>query len=419
MFKAAFSAVGCKLNQYEVQAMAEALEPHGIAVVPFEQVADVYVINTCTVTGKADLSSRQLIRQAIRRAPEAKIIVTGCYAEIDKPSIEQIGIISFIGGNKSKKDVPRIILELLGIDSQPDSMAEMSISRMNGHSRAFVKVQDGCAEKCTYCVIWKARGRPVSRDPYQIIAEINKLHENGYNEIVLTGVHIGKYRNKADLSELLKTILSETDISQIRLSSLKPNEFTEKLLELAASEKRICPHFHIPLQSGDDSVLERMGRKYSAESGHKLVNRLVQIRPEATIGADFIVGFPGETQRNFANTLAMVKDNPIHHLHVFSYSDRPGTPALTFPDKVSPQYKAARRKALQKLGDIKKQNHLRRFIGQTLDTIIEDTSESGHSTGLTANFLKIKIMGESRPARQLVRVHIQSADAESLYGVMA
>jgi threonylcarbamoyladenosine tRNA methylthiotransferase MtaB len=416
MLKAAFTAAGCKLNQYEVQAMAEALEPYGIVTVPFSEKADLYVINTCTVTSRADLSSRQLIRQAQRRSPQAKIIVTGCYAEIDKAALEKIEGISFMGDNSHKEDIPNVILNLLGIDARNDNLEGLSISTMSGHSRAFVKIQEGCDDKCSYCIIWKARGIPRSREVHHIINEVNRLVYNGYNEIVLTGIHIGKYRTGGDLAGLISEILINTDISRIRLSSLKPTEFSDRLLELIADETRICPHFHLSIQSGDDQILANMNRRYPASVSTDTIKRLLTIRPESTIGADFIVGFPGETKTQFNNTLAMVENNRIHHLHVFSYSDRPGTPASDFPNKIDPLQKNLRRDLLQNLGKIKKRNHLRSFVGQTLDAIVENMDESGKATAITNNFLKVNFASENDLSKKLVAVAVTSANGDSLQG---
>jgi len=392
--KAAFNAVGCKLNQYEVQAIAEALEPHGFQQVPFESRADLYVINTCTVTSKADYTSRQMVRRALRLNPAARIIVTGCYAELDSRSVRNLGQVTLIADNAQKNAIPDLALKMFGISGDPAGRdAVDGISRMNGHSRAFIKIQEGCRDKCAYCVIWKARGKPRSRPPGKIVEEINRLHENGYREVVLTGVHIGKYRSGIDLAGLLRMILENTEMPRIRLSSLKPNEFKDALIQMLADNKRICPHAHLPVQSGDDGILGRMGRKYSALSVQKLIQRLVEARPEITVGADFIVGFPGESEPAFERSVALVEQNPIHLLHVFSYSDRPNTPASEFADKIPPETKSRRSERLRRLAAQKKLEHMRRFIGGTLDIIVEDRLRSGWYTGVSDNYLKIEFRG--------------------------
>ena len=417
MLKAAFSAVGCKLNQYEVQSIAETLEPYGFQTVPFNDKADLYIINTCSVTGKADYTSRQMARRAIRRNPEAKVIVTGCYAELEPEQTGELGEGVIVVGNPRKNDIPQIVLEKFGIDVDSGGiLSGRPITRMNGHSRAFIKIQEGCREKCSYCIIWKARGKPTSREPEQIVEEINSLYENGYYEVVLTGVHIGRYKKVLNLTELLKAILEKTKMPRIRLSSLKPNEFKDELIELIGSEKRICPHVHLPVQSGDDDVLKVMGRKYNAALLAGLVNRLVDIRPDITIGADIIVGFPGETDDNFENTVALVKDNPFHHLHVFSYSDRPGTEASQFTNKVTPEDKAKRSRRLRRLGNTKSKDHAREFIGKNLDIIVEDRESSGKLAGISGNYLRVEFDGDDKLRRKLIEINIDSMAKDSLIG---
>lgn len=417
MYKAAFSAAGCKLNQYEVQAIAEALEPYGIETVAFGDKADIYVINTCTVTSRADLSSRQLIRQAQRHSPDAKIIVTGCYAEMDKPALEKIDGISLVSDNSNKENLPNQILNLLGIDTQIDRPEMFSISTMKGHSRAFVKIQDGCDDQCSYCIIWKARGKPRSRNVCNVINEINRLAFNGYNEIVLSGVHIGKYYyGGGDLAALIDEILVNTDIAQIRLSSLKPNEISADLLQLIADDTRICPHFHLSIQSGDDEILARMNRRYQSAAITETIRQLMLARPESTIGADFIVGFPGESETQFDNTRAIIENNPIHHLHVFSYSDRPGTPASEMPIKINPIIKNQRREILQELAQTKKTEHLKSFIGKTLDAIVESRDKNGLVAATTGNFLKVHFLGDEDLVKKLVSVAINSVEKEYLNG---
>ncbi len=260
------------------------------------------------------------------------------------------------------------------------------------------------------------RDRPSSRDPGEIIKEINDLYQNGYNEVVLTGVHIGKFKNGFNLTGLLKTILKETEIPRVRLSSLKPDEFKNELIELLATERRICPHVHLPVQSGDDTILQRMGRRYSAKSVYQLVNRLVEARQGITIGADFIVGFPGETKDDFENTIAMVKDIPIVHLHIFPYSDRPGTPASLFSDKISPQEKSERSKRLKRIGDKKKRAHMKSFIGKKLDVIVENRQSSGRLNGISGNYLRVGFTGDDTLMKKYVEIKVNEFSNDALQG---
>jgi threonylcarbamoyladenosine tRNA methylthiotransferase MtaB len=415
MLKAAYNAVGCKLNQYEVQAIAESLEPYGFISVPFTEKADLYIINSCTVTGKADYTSRQMARRALKKNPAAKVILTGCYAELEPDIAGAISPDIIPIGNTRKADIPQLVLDMFGIGFDA-KLATRPITRMNGHSRAFIKIQEGCREQCSYCIIWKARGKPTSRPPEEIVEEINALYDNGYCEVVLTGVHIGRYKKRLNLAELLRAILEQTKMPRIRLSSLKPNEFKDELIELIGAEKRICAHVHLPIQSGDDDILKAMGRKYTAVSISQLTRRLAEARPEITIGADIIVGFPGETDANFENTLALVKNNPIHHLHVFSYSDRPGTPASQMNSKVDPETKAKRSARLRRLGNIRKNEHAEKFIGSTLDVVVEDRTRGGVYGGISGNYLRVEFDGSEEMKKKLIQIKIRSRDKDVLKG---
>ena len=342
-------------------------------------------------------------------------MLTGCYAQLEPEIGKSLGRGVTVVSNDKKADIPEVILSMFGIRSK-DSQAVKLISRMNGHSRAFIKIQEGCREKCSYCVIWKVRGRPQSREPRDIIDEINALYENGYREVVLTGVHIGRYKKHLNLTELLEEIMKSTDIPRIRLSSLKPNEFKDELIQLLADQPRICSHVHLPIQSGDDEILKAMGRKYKAASISALTNRLVEARPDITIGADIIVGFPGETESHFENTVELVKDSPIHHLHVFSYSDRPGTEASLMPDKVAPEDKARRSERLRRIGVKKKRAHAERFVEKTLDIIVEDRKRSGRLTGISGNYLRVEFDGDESLRRKHIKIRISLSEKDTLIG---
>ena len=398
--------------------MAESLEPYGFQQVPFNEKADLYVINSCTVTGKADYTSRQMVRRALRNNPGAKILVTGCYAELEIESLKKLSQDIFVIGNKAKANLPDFVCELFAIKCDNGHRTN-TISRMDGYSRAFIKIQEGCTERCTYCVIWKARGRPWSRDPGEIIYEINTLYENGYREVVLTGVHIGKYKNKMTLTELLKAILDNTSMPRVRLSSLKPNECKSELLELVSSQKRICPHIHLPIQSGDDAVLRMMGRKYRANPVASLIGKLAKLREGMTIGADIIVGFPGEDDMAFANTYALIEEHPIHHIHVFSYSDRPGAPAASLPGKVEPSRKAERSRKLRRLGKIKRTEHMQGFVGKSLDVIVENRVRVDHLSGISGNYLNVEFQGGDELRGKLIEIDISGIGDNALVGTVA
>ncbi len=415
MFRVAFDTIGCKLNQYEIQAIAEALEPFGITRVGFDEHADIYVINTCTVTGRADADSRNSIRRARRRNPEAKIIATGCLAELNPSLLKSLDNSALVAGNSMKHEIPKLIVDMIG-GKWRTGENENSISRMDGHSRAFVKIQDGCADGCSYCTIWRARGKPRSRPHSSIIKEINALFEHGYREVVLTGVHIGKYRHDFGLAGLLERIIKETSMPRLRLSSLKPNEITPALLRLYAEQERICPHLHLPIQSGSEKILKLMNRRYSLKKIESIIEKAIRVRPDTTIGADMMVGFPGETAADFGESLKLFENLPIHLLHVFSYSDRPETPAAEFPDKVGPAVIRSRHAAIVRIGEKKQAEHLRRFIGERLEVVVENRSNGEMVIGTSRNYLRVKFRAGTSAERSLVEVAITGADNNTLHG---
>jgi threonylcarbamoyladenosine tRNA methylthiotransferase MtaB len=410
MPKIAFASVGCKLNRYEVQLMAEALKPFEFSVVPFNKQADCYVINTCSVTGDADLSSRQLIRQARRRLQSAKVVVTGCYAQLRPDLIAELNA-DLVISNRDKQKLPTLILNLFGIENHNLSDTALwestSIAGMDGLTRAFVKIEDGCDDQCTFCTIWIARGPVISRPTDHIIEEINKLSLNSYKEIALTGVHIGKYNfDGKNFTGLLKKLLQQTSIDRIRLSSLNPTEITDNLLELIQSNRRLCPHIHLSLQSGDSRILKLMGRKYTSEDIQNVIEKLLTVLPYITIGADFIVGFPGETGEMFENTKRLIENAEIHHLHIFPYSSRPGTAAENFIDKIEPRKKDERSQILRQLGKSNKLLHLKKFIGRRLNVLFENRESTANEmlTGLSENYLRICAPGPDNLKGKIMEV---------------
>lgn len=422
MLKAAVAYIGCKLNRYEIQAISESLESRGFEIVPFKQKADCYVINTCSVTSDADVSSRQLIRRARRTAPGSKVVVTGCYAQLRPGEIERIGA-DLVVSNLEKESIPARVIDLFdkshAMPDEPssDQFGSQVISGMGALTRAFVKIQEGCDRGCTYCTIWISRGPLRSRRPELVIREVNKLRENGYKEIVLTGVHIGKYAyDDVSLTGLLRSLLKETDMPRIRLSSLNPSEIGDDLIDLISSNPRICPHIHLSIQSGDEAILKSMGRDYACIEVVKIIEKLKAAVPKITIGADMIVGFPGETKRNFKNSYDLVERAGIHHLHVFPFSPRPGTIAAAMPDVVDSQEKSMRAEILRKLGRRIKSAHLTGFIGHKLNVLFENRKSSPESvlTGLSENYLRIHSVGNERLKGEIIEVEPFDVEGETL-----
>jgi threonylcarbamoyladenosine tRNA methylthiotransferase MtaB len=337
-------------------------------------------------------------------------VVTGCYAQLRPDEIKELGVDRVVS-NLDKDKLPGVVCELF--DIAPEGGAGLAvefdsvISGIDGMTRGLVKIQDGCDEQCAFCTIWLARGPVWSRHPNTVIREIKKLSDAGFKEVVLTGVHIGKYESVGlGLVELTKRILNETSVARVRLSSLNPREISESLLSLMGSEPRLCPHAHLSVQSGDDAILKSMGRKYDRNDIINAVSDLTAINTKMTIGADIIVGFPGETEANFENTLNLVGGCQLQYLHVFPYSDRPGTKSSRMGGKILHEVKEQRAGRLRRIGKDKKATHLRKFIGKELSVLVERRKirRDGILTGLAENYLRVEFKGDPSLRGTIVQV---------------
>ena len=426
--RVALFTVGCKVNQYETEAIAEKLEAFGFERVDFSNEADVYVINTCTVTKESDYSSRQAIYRAKRRSPDAKIVVTGCYAQLEKEFLKTLPGVSMVIKQEEKEMLPSKVAEMFGLkgkdtktetDKIEDQFFGYGVKGLAKHTRALVKIQDGCEKNCTYCVVPFARGKERCRDVHQILSEVNALVENGYKEMVLTGVHIGRYNNNGvSLAGLSEKILKETKVERIRYSSIDPKEFSDQLINFVSQSDKICRHFHIPLQSGDDLILTKMRRDYSTEEYRKLIDKITQAIPDVMIGADIIVGFSGETDQQFENTCSFIISSPISYLHVFSYSDRKGTEASSMPDKIPADVIHKRSENLHDLGKEKWRGYLDRFVGRELDVLIENRRDryTGKLTGLSDNYIRVLLEGDDDLKNTIVPINIIKREGNKLIG---
>jgi len=417
--KFALFTVGCKLNQYETEWMGECLEKSGFKRVNFSDQADLYIINTCTVTAQSDYSSRQAIYRAFRKFPNSKIVVVGCYSEIEPDFLKKLPGVILVLGNEKKKKIDEIILERL-YNQKPNIREEKTIitSRFK-HTRALVKIQDGCNQSCAYCIVPKARGKEISREVNEIIQEIKGLRDQGFKEVVLTGVHIGKYCDKGlNLSGLLKKILVETEVERIRLSSVEPQELDEELVKLLEKERRVCRHLHIPLQSGSNEVLKKMKRNYMVEEYSDLIQSVNKRVKDITLGADVMVGFPGEKEEDFEKTCEFILSSPLAYLHVFSYSDRKGTLASEMQDKVEPKVIQKRSKFLHQIGKEIWEKHLNNFTGKKLEILVESNKDknSGILIGLTDNYLRVLIAGNENLKNQILPVKAIGREGKYLTG---
>lgn len=416
------TTLGCKVNQCESESIAKILISSGWTQAGDKTGADLCIINTCTVTRRASMQSRQAIRQAIRSNPGAAIIVTGCYAETEPDELRKIkGLDRIIGNNEKEKIFEIITNEVANSFSfSPGSEASSGCNgfmhapaaRSGSRTRAFLKIQDGCNAFCTYCIVPYARGRSRSM-PVQLVTEsVNNLREAGYREAVLSGIHLGKYGQdltpETTLTALLELINDSCIIDRVRLSSIEPNELTPGIIKLAAESGKICRHFHVPLQSGDNGILEKMHRPYSREYFKDLIIRIKESIPDAAIGVDILAGFPGETDEAFRNTYSLIEELPVSYLHVFPFSPRKKTPAFDFPGQVPSNIIKARCTKMRRLGASKKDDFYQKATGTYADILIEDKRDenSGMLKGISSNYLTVHVSGEDRIRNRIIKVRI-------------
>jgi len=438
--RVAIKTLGCKLNQYESEQMREDFLALGFDVAGFDDPADVYLINSCTVTHRTDRDTRRLARQARRREPDSLVVVTGCYAELQPEALRRIGEIDLILGNDDKPRLARIAAERLaekqGAPVSPVSQREPDrlIHTFSGHTRAFIKIQNGCDARCAYCTIPLARGPSRSVPREQVLRQANLLAAS-HPELVLVGVHIGRYgldlaEPRASLVDLVRNLCDLPDLGRLRLSSIEPREVTPELTDLVCAGGRclppdperpalgkLCRHLHIPLQSGCDATLERMGRPYRRDLYAELVRGVATREPLVSIGADVIVGFPGETAEEFAQTVEFVRSLPLAYLHVFTYSKRPGTAAAEMPDQVNPEVRKQRNHLLRDLSEQKARRFAEAAVGQRLEVVVEaPRDEAGRLLGISDNYLRVAFDGPDDLVGKLVAVEVESLEGMQLAG---
>jgi threonylcarbamoyladenosine tRNA methylthiotransferase MtaB len=377
--------------------MRKAAAAEGNAIVPFESEADVYVINTCSVTAKSDYQCRQTIRAAIRHKEGARIIVTGCYAETRPQEIRNIPGVSLVLGNGDKANITRYIYdpEYAGV-----TRASGYHDVLRERTRGVLKIQDGCDSRCSYCIVPQARGASRSVQREEVVKLFDQAIDAGCPEVVLSGIHIGRYGSDLDprvsLTGLVEDLLARRKQTRIRLSSIEPNEITDEMVNLFG--QGMCRHIHIPLQSGDDAILHSMNRNYSATFYRNLVETIAHKVSGVAIGADVMVGFPGEDESAFLNTFNLIEELPLTHLHVFSYSPRPGTAAAKMKGQVSNTIKKQRNESLRDLGLKKNHEFRKKFKGSILNVVLEESSriEQGEGSGLTDNYIRVTVSGVNR-----------------------
>ncbi len=427
----AITTLGCKANQFDSEMMQASLERGGFEIIPFSQRADIYIVNTCTVTHRADYQSRQLIRRAHRLNPSSLIVVTGCYAQAYPEEVQGVAGVRVVLGNGEKFSVADILRNPLMSSSPMVSVGDMEKERKIGeadidrscrHTRALLKIQDGCNASCAYCIIPRARGRSRSLDPLRVIHHLQRLEKRGFKEVVMTGIHLGIYG--ADLSpptslaELCKRMEDIPAPQRIRLSSIEPDDFSPDLIQTIASSPRVCHHLHIPMQSGDDDILRRMHRNYDGTFFADLVQTLIHRIPDLNIGVDVIVGFPGEGEKQFRETYELLEKSDIGYLHVFPFSKRRGTEAYEFPHQVDPRTKKRRCESLRALGRRKKAAFQGRFLGRELEVLVEERRDklTGRLKGYSRNYIPVLIEAEDDLVNREIRVSVTDLEDGRVLG---
>lgn len=408
MKKVAFYTLGCKVNQYETEALKGAFQEKGYEVVDFSDYADVYVINTCTVTHLSDRKSRQMIRKAAQKNPQAVIAAVGCYAQVAPEEVLKIPEVNLVLGTVHKNRLVDLVEKVLADRRKINAVAsfeelaefeEMPLKLSPGKARAFVKIQEGCNSYCAYCIIPYARGPLRSRKLSEIVSEVKNLTRQGFSEIVLTGIHTGAYgqekKELPKLSHLVAELFKIPELKRLRLSSIEPQDFTLELLEVLAGSPKFCRHLHLPLQSGDDDILKAMRRKYSAYEYLRLIDTIKEHIPDIALTTDVIVGFPGETEQQFLNSYSLIKKAGFMDVHVFKYSPRAGTPAAKMPGQVPEREKDRRSLLLINLKGELFFDYASKFTGKILEVIPEEQDDNNFWEGHSDNYLKVKFLGNN------------------------
>jgi len=425
----AITTLGCKVNQYDSAVIESRFTQAGLEQCNFDEVADVYVINTCTITDRADAESLKLARRARRRNPGARVIMTGCLAQASPEKLARAAEVDQVVGlarlddllsaATTHQDLPRVMVSNLRKEK-----AQLSIGAVvpAGQTRAFLKLQEGCDQFCSFCIVPFSRGTSRSVAPREVLEVLDSLHEQGFKEVVLSGVHLGGYGKDLSppvtLLRLLEMIAERGRIGRVRLSSIDPEELTDEIINVVADSEKFCPHFHLPLQAGEDQLLEKMRRRYQTDHYRERLERILTRMPEAAIGTDLIVGFPGETGEHFKRYFDFVERLPLAYFHVFPYSVRSGTTAAKFSGRVQASEIKRRSELLRQLGESKRRDFVWRFADARLKVLIEETREPGSQRlrGYSRNYIKVLIQGPDQLKNHEVDVDASAGDGLALVG---
>ncbi|PYG85926.1 threonylcarbamoyladenosine tRNA methylthiotransferase MtaB [Ruminiclostridium sufflavum DSM 19573] len=405
--RAAVFTLGCKVNQYESEAVSSMFQQNGYDILSFEERSDVYLINTCTVTSLSDRKSRQMIRKAKKNNPDAVVVVMGCYAQTSSDEVLKIPDVNLVIGTKDRSRILELISRIekgeCKINAVDNIMSardfeELKVSSYKERTRAYLKIQEGCGQFCSYCIIPYARGPIRSRKPEDILEEVRELSENGFSEIVLTGIHLASYGKdikNTGLIDIMQSLNIIKGIKRIRIGSLEPTTITEEFVNAANRMSKLCPHYHLSLQSGCDKTLKAMNRKYTTEEYRKSVGLLKKHIKDAAVTTDIMVGFPGETEKDFEASLNFAHEMGFSKIHVFKYSPRKGTPAAEFADQVSPGEKERRSQLMLQLSDTLEREYLESYTGREMEVLYEQQlhGKKEFMEGLTKNYIRVKAKG--------------------------
>ncbi len=429
MKRTAFYTLGCKVNQYETEAMSELFEKSGYSIVDFEEMADIYVINTCTVTSMSDRKSRQIIRRAKKKNPYALIIVCGCYAQVSPDEVMSIDGVNLVIGTQDRRHIVELA-ENLTQDAQEccvhdisknHKFEDMTINSYSDRTRAFIKVQEGCNQFCSYCIIPYARGPIRSRDMDDVYMEANRIADSGFREIILTGIHIASYgRDKKGygLAELLNRLNEIDGIERIRMSSIEPMMLNSEFIEKIKTCNKLCPHFHLSLQSGCDETLKRMNRRYITEEYYSIVNSIRNHFDNVAVTTDIMVGFPGETEDEFEKTAEFVRYVDFADAHIFQYSPRKGTPAAAMKDQINPGIKEERSKRIEGIIRDSRNRFLKKNEGLIQEVLFEQRchDNKNYFEGKTPNYITVRVKTDEDLSNTMVNVHLQKACDDYIIG---
>ncbi len=422
----AIATLGCKVNQYDSAMIESRLAARGLKRCEFDEAADVYIVNTCTVTDKADAESLRLARRARRLNPRARVVMTGCLAQANPAALSRANEVDAVVGLARPDDLERAVMgqavERVAVSNLRKVRGEIELSGVatEGQTRAFVKLQEGCDQFCSFCIIPVSRGTSRSVEPRRVIEALDELHARGFKEVILSGVHLGGYGRDLDppveLSELLEMLAERSPLGRIRISSLDPEELTDRIIAIIKSSDRLCPHLHLPLQAGQDRVLAAMRRRYDTAFYRERLERVLEAMPDAAVGTDIIVGFPGESVEQFKASIRFVESLPLAYMHVFPYAVRAGTTAAKMPDRVNPAEIKHRAAAMRAVGERKRTAFMERFVGQRLKVLLEEWKQDGGLCGYSRNYVRVSTRSPADLTNQEVEVEASFVQGAQVVG---